>query len=67
MSFNSTLRNTDVHSSYKSQISGLIVKETSIKVPNKYVDFADIFFLDLASESSKYIKINYHTIELIDS
>ena len=47
-------------------ISSLIAKETSIKVPVKYSDFANVFFPDLASKFSKHIGINNHVIKLVD-
>ena len=56
----------DVHSSFRPQISGLIAKEASTKVPAKYLDFADVFSPDLASELPKYNGINDHAIELVD-
>ena len=61
----STLLN--VHLSCKFQISGLIAEEASTKVLNKYINFVDIFSLDLVSELPKYIKINNHTIKLVES
>ena len=50
----------------RSQIAGLIAKEAPIKVLAKYLDFVDIFFLDLTSKLFKYIKINKHTIKLVN-
>ena len=57
----------DVHSSWRPQISGLIVKETLTKVSAKYLNFTDIFFLDLMSELFEHTGINNHAIELVDS
>ena len=48
------------------QISGLIVKEAPTKVSAKYLDFADVFSLGLASELPKHTWINNHAIELVD-
>ena len=45
----------------------MIAKKASIKVLAKYLDFADVFSPDLASELSKYTKINNHAIELVKS
>ena len=56
----------DVHSFCRLQISGLIIKEASIKFPDKYVDFIDLFSPDLASELPKNTKINDHAIKLVD-
>ena len=55
----------DVHPSRRPQISGLIVKEAPTKVPAEYLDFANIFSPDLASELSKHTGINNHVIELV--
>lgn len=57
----------DVHPSRRPRISGLIVKKVITKIPNKYVDFVDIFYLDLASKLLKHIQINNHTIELVNN
>ena len=57
----------DVHTSRRPQISGLIAKEASTKVPAKHLDFADVFSLDLTSKLSEHIKINDHAIELVDN
>ena len=54
----------DVHPIYRPQISDLIVEKTFIKIPNKYIDNADVFFLDLASELPKHNRINDHAIKL---
>ena len=37
-----------------------------MKIPTEYLDFADVFSLDLASELPKYTGINDHAIELVD-
>ena len=63
-SFGST--SLDVHHCRRPQISGLIVEKALTKVPAEYLDFADIFFPDLASELSKYTGINDLAIKLID-
>ena len=61
------LASLDVYPSRRLQISGLIVKEAPTKVPAEYLDFADVFSPDLASELPKHIGINNHAIELVDS
>ena len=38
-----------------------------MKVPAKYLDFADIFSADLASELPKHTGINDHAIKLVNS
>ena len=65
ISLRSTLLN--VHPFWRPWISGLIVEEASIKVPAKYSGFANIFSPDLAFELPKYIGINNHVIELVNS
>ena len=54
----------DVHLSRKPQISGLIAKEAPTKVLAEYLDFADVFSLDLASELLEHTEINTHAIDL---
>ena len=57
-SFDFTPLDTDVHPFCRPQISGLIAKETLIKVPAEYSGFAEIFSPDLPFELSKYTEIN---------
>ena len=57
----------DVHPSRRPQISGLIAEEAPTKVPAEYLDFADVFSPDLASELPEHTGINDHAIELVDS
>ena len=57
----------DVHPFCKLQIAGLIAKEVFTKVSNKFIDFADVFSLDLASKLPKHTGINNHTIKLVNS
>ena len=56
----------DVHPSHRLQVSGLIAEEALTKVLVKYLDLADVFSLDLASELPEYTRINDHAIELVD-
>ena len=56
----------DVHLSCRPQISGLIVEEAPTKISDKFVDFADMFSSDLASELSEHTGINDHAIKLVD-
>ena len=67
MSLNSILLDADVHPFVRPQITGLIAEKTFTKVFDKYVDFTDVFFVDLASKLSEPTGINDHTIELVDS
>ena len=45
-------------------ISGLIAEKVLIKVPAKYLDFADVFSLGLATELPEHMEINTHAIDL---
>ena len=56
----------EVHPLKKAQITYLKVDEAPIKVPSKYTDFADAFSPKLAGKLPKHMKINHHTIELVD-
>ena len=57
----------DVHPSRRPQISGLIAKKALTKVSVKYLNFTDIFSLDLTFKLPKQTRINNHTIELLNS
>ena len=50
----------------RPQISGLIAEEAPTKIFAKYLDFADIFLPDLASELPEHNGINNHAIKLVD-
>ena len=54
-----------IHPSRKPQIANLIVKKALTKIPNKYVDFPDVFSLNLASKLLEYTEINNHAIKLV--
>ena len=56
----------NVHPFQRPQISSLITKKAPTKVFAEYLDFADVFFPDLAFKLPKHSKINNHTIELVD-
>ena len=56
----------DVHHSRRPQVSGLIAEKAPTKVPTEYLDFADEFSPDLASELPKHTGNNNHAIELVD-
>ena len=66
MSLRFTPLDVDIYLSHTSQIANLIIKKALIKVLDKYTNFADIFFLDLAFELSKYNKINNYAIEPVN-
>ena len=55
-----------VYPSCRAPISGLIAKKAPTKIIAKYLDFADIFFLDLTSKLSEHTKINNHAIKLVN-
>ena len=55
-----------MYSLRKAQIAHLKVDETLTKVSSEYADFANVFSLKLTAELLKHIRINNHTIELID-
>ena len=67
ISLSSTPLDADDYSFSKPQISGLIAKKAFTKVLNKYINFTDVFSLDLTSELLKYTGINNYTTELVDS
>ena len=56
----------NVHPSQRPQIFGLIAKEASMKVPVKYLDFADVFSPGLISELPVHTGINDHAIKLVN-
>ena len=45
----------------------MVAEKAFIKVTNEYIDFTDVFSLDLAFEFPKYTEINDHAIKLVDS
>ena len=49
------------------QIVALVANEIPTSILTKYSDFANIFFPELDSELSEYIRINNHTIKLVDN
>lgn len=56
----------NIYPSHRPQISSLIAEKTFTKVPNKYIDFANVFTSNLTSELPEYTGINKHVIKLID-
>ena len=56
----------NVPSLKKPQIFGLIAKKAPTKVSTEYLDFANVFSPDLASELLEHTRINDHAIELVD-
>ena len=57
----------EIHLSKKAQIAHLKADKASIKIFSKYANYAEIFLLKLAIKFSKHIKINNHTIELLNN
>ena len=47
-------------------IAGLIAEEALMKIPDEYVDFANVLSPDLASELPEHTGINDHAIELVN-
>ncbi len=54
------------HPSRKAQKAYLKVDKAPTKVPSEYADFTDVFSSKLATDLPKYMRINDHTIELVD-
>ena len=57
----------DVNPSCRPQIAGLIGEKAPTKVPVEYIDFANVFSLDLTSELPEHTGINDHAIELVEA
>ena len=56
----------NVHPSRRPQISGLIARKAPTKVSAKYLNFAEVFSPDFASELFEHTRINDHIIELVE-
>ena len=56
-----------IHPLKKAKIAHLKADEVSTKVSSKYTNFVDIFLPKLVVEFLKYMKINNHTIELVNN
>ena len=56
----------EVHPSKRAQIAYLKADKAPTKIPSKYSDFADVFFLKLAVKLPKHTRINEYTIKLVD-
>lgn len=50
----------------KAQIAYLKADKAATKVPSKYIDFANVFLVKLATKLVEQIEINNHPIELVD-
>ena len=57
----------DVYPFCRLKLFGLIAKKAPIKVPDKYINFADVLSPGLAFKLLKHIKINDYAIELVNS
>lgn len=55
-----------VHFFCQTQVCLLLVDKSIIKVPSKYLDYADIFLFDLMIELPENMDMNEYNIELID-
>ena len=56
----------DLYPSRRPQIFGLIIKKAFTKISAEYLDIADVFSQDLASELSEHTRINDHAIKLVN-
>ena len=56
----------NVHLLNRLQISGLIAEKALTKVLAKYLEFTNVFSLDLASKLPKYTGINDYAIKLVN-
>ena len=61
------LTNSNVYLSHKSQITSLIIKKALIKVLAKYINFTNMFSLDLFFKLLEHSRINNNIIKLVDS
>lgn len=52
--------------SYRADIASFNINKARITIFLKYFEFADVFSSELASELSKYTKINDYAINLIN-
>ena len=57
----------NVHHSREPQIFGLIAEKAPTKVLAKYLDFVDVFSLDLVTKLPEYTEIKTHAIDLEES
>ena len=55
-----------VHPSCRAQIGLLLADKAPTKVPNKYLDYADIFLFPLAIELPENTGMNEHAIKLVE-
>ena len=55
----------NIYSLCRPEISGLIPKKAFIKVFNEYIDFTNVFFLNLASKLLEHTEINDYAIKLV--
>ena len=62
----SSLLKLNIYTLCKPQIFGLIAEEAFIKIFDKYIDFADVFSLDLAFKLPKHTEISNHAIKLVN-
>ena len=58
--------NNRMHPLKRAQMAHLKADKAFSKVSSKYTNFANIFLLKLAVELPKHIRINNHTIKLVN-
>ena len=56
----------NIHLSYRVQIAVFVANESPMLISTKYLDFANVFSLQLLSELFEYTEINDQVIELVD-
>ena len=59
-------QDSDIYSSQRAYIVFLKANKAPISVPSKYANFADIFSKNLVAKLPEHIKINNHTINIIE-
>ncbi len=52
--------------SKRAHIAYLKVDKAFIEIASEYTDFVDVFLLKLAIQLPEHIKINNHTIKVVD-
>ena len=62
-----SLLKLNVHTSRRPQVPGMIAKEAPTRIPDKYIDFANMFSPDLASKLPEHNGINDYAIALVNA
>ena len=56
-----------IHPPSQAQVGLLLVNKALVKIPPKYLDYADVFLFDLAIELPENTGMNEHAIKLIEN